>query len=517
MLSASEMARTDAAPVGRLDLDEPGRYRADGAGGRRPPVEGEGPMIRRTIGRAIVVAVVAALAVWLAIPTVALGSTGALSPGRLGFCGGDDWEPAIAADAGKHVYVLITHYAGDPACDPASAQNGSRIMIQVSKDGGRTFAAPRVVADAPGGTGYPSQADPAIAVDASTGAVYVAFLAYGVNGGHTDIFVAKSTDAGQTFPAASTVKANAKDCKNCDHEKVLASGGNVYVAFSQAQYHFVSLSTDGGRSYVQATVDSSFVVGFAEGGVLDATGNAWFAWGDCESSNCTGLPAVDYRVSRTLAGTTTTAFSPVLAQAPQAPGCPYVSCGFAYFGGQDAIAIDAAGTLYLAWQDGQSHSTKLSPPVVNLSRCSTDCLSGGGWSFVNRVDDKAASGCAGSACYALFPQVLGGAAGHVSVTWMDDRNDSIDGTVDHVDGWNLWYRTSTDGGTTWTSAGQRISAYDPSQSQSGPNGFLFPYGDYTGLTLNPSCRNQAAMVWGEGHDWVGGATAPGHIEYGAFC
>ena len=41
--------------------------------------------------------------------------------------------------------------------------------------------------------------------------------------------------------------------------------------------------------------------------------------------------------------------------------------------------------------------------------------------------------------------------------------------------------------------------------------------DYTGLTLNPSCRNQAAMVWGEGHDWVGGATAPGHIEYGAFC
>jgi hypothetical protein len=89
--------------------------------------------------------------------------------------------------------------------------------------------------------------------------------------------------------------------------------------------------------------------------------------------------------------------------------------------------------------------------------------------------------------------------------------------VDHTDGWNLWYRTSTDGGNTWTAPGLRVSVFDPSQTQSGPNGFLFPYGDYTGLALNPSCRNGPVVVWGEGHNWVGGPSAPGHVEYASFC
>jgi len=25
------------------------------------------------------------------------------------------------------------------------------------------------------------------------------------------------------------------------------------------------------------------------------------------------------------------------------------------------------------------------------------------------------------------------------------------------------------------------------------------------------------MTWGEGHNWTGGATAPGHIEFASFC
>jgi hypothetical protein len=70
---------------------------------------------------------------------------------------------------------------------------------------------------------------------------------------------------------------------------------------------------------------------------------------------------------------------------------------------------------------------------------------------------------------------------------MDDRNDGVDGAIDHIGGWNLWYRTSLDGGATWTAPGKRVSRYDQSQSQSQPQGFLFPYGDYTGMTMNPNC------------------------------
>src|SRR5215472_4407303 len=110
------------------------------------------------------------------------------TPQRLGYCGGDDWEPAMASDSG-HVYVLITHFSGNTTCDPASGQNNSRIMIQVSSDGGKTFSAPAVVSSTPGGLNYTEQADPAIAIDKVTGAIYVSFLAYGLSGGHTDIYV----------------------------------------------------------------------------------------------------------------------------------------------------------------------------------------------------------------------------------------------------------------------------------------------------------------------------------------
>ena len=474
-------------------------------------------MARRFPGRLAAILAACATGCVFAAPaaSAAPAAATAVTVQRLGYCGGDDWEPAMASDA-AHVYALITHYSGNTACDPASGQNNSRIMIQVSSDGGKTFSAPAVVASTPGGIGYPSQADPSIAVDSATGAVYVSFLAYGLSGGHTDIYVARSVNSGQSFSQA--VQANAKGCKNCDHEKILASGGHIYDAYSQGSGHFIAVSNDGGSAFTQNLVDSTDVLGFAEGGVLDSHGNAWFAWADCQTSNCTGAPAADYRVSQTLAGTGSTTFSPVIAQAPQGPACPYSKCGFAYFGPQDAIAIDSAGTLYLAWQDGQVHSQQKGPTIINLSRCSSGCLSAAGWSFASRVDDKTAAGCPGSACYALFPSIVASGAGSVFAIWMDDRNDSLDGVVDHKDGWNLWFRSSTTGGTSWTGPGQQISQFDPAQTQSTPNGFDFPYGDYTGLIMNATCASPApAMSWGEGHNWVGGATAPGHIEFASLC
>jgi hypothetical protein len=421
-------------------------------------------------------------------------------PIHLGFCGGDDWEPE-AAHLGSTVYAVITHYAGDTTCDPASGA-GNSIDIQVSTDGGRTFGAPHpVFTGSVGGVSYPSQADPVVAVDG--GSVFVSFLGYGNSGGHTDIISAKSTDGGASFAAT---KVNAKDCKNCDHEKIAVAGSSIYIAYSQAGYHFIARSGDAGATWTQATVRSSGNVAFAEGTVVDAVDNVYIAWGDCRSSNCTGAPAADYIVSKTLAGTLTTTFSTV-GTGTQGPDCPFASCGFAYFGAQDDIAIDAAGTLYVAWQDGQVQARK-SPPIINVSK-STD--GGQTWTFLGREDDKTASGCAASACYALFPEITAGAAGTVYLGWMDDRNGS---PIDHENGWNVWLRTSTNGGATW-GAGQKMSAYDPSRRQSQPNGFVFPYGDYWGLEIN-ACGSPA-MIWGEGTNYAGGPTNPGAIEYRTLC
>ena len=447
---------------------------------------------------------VATLVIGLARP--AMGApTGSLVAGEaanLGFCGGDDWEPEIAADHLGHVYVVLAHFPGDPSCDPASG--GPReIFVRASSDGGQTFgplvAVPRL--------GYPSVVDCVITIDEVTGAVYVSFLAWGKPDMHfadADVLVAKSLDFGNTW---TTRKINGPLCTACDHPWLVAHDDNVYVMYASGEDHFLSRSDDGGASWTESLVLEDTHVAFAEGAVLDAAGNAWFAWGDC-LGNCTGKTATIYQVSKTTAGTSDTAFAQV-AEGTAGPHCPpSVSCGFAYWGPQDDIAIDRAGNLYLVWQDNLPDKPSR-PPIVQLSSCSagTDCTESANWSYVGRVDDKTATGCAGGACYALYPRIEGGAAGQISVIWMDDR---LGAPLDHNNGWNVWYRTSSNGGLSWTGSSVRVSQFDPARSESHENGFEFPYGDYQGIDL---LGNEAVMVWGEGHNYVGGPSNPGHVIY----
>ena len=420
---------------------------------------------------------------------------------RLGFCGGDDWEPDVATDpATNHVYAVWAHFPGATECDPASG-NPRRIYISVSSDGGATFGAPHVVADLVSGLDYPNQVDCVVAVS-DDGTVYVSFLAYGLKGG-TDVAVARSTDFGATFAAT---KVNGV-CSNCDHPWTVAHGPNVYTTYAQGKAHILARSADGGQTWTDSVVLNADAVAFPEGGVVDAAGNAWFAWGDCIKSSCTGAPAATYRVSKTLAGTSITSFRTV-AQGAQGPDCPFKICGYAYFGPQDDIAIDAGGNLYLVWQDGQVPGVPKSPPIVNLSR-SRD--GGATWQLVGRVDDKTTAGCAAASCYALFPRISAGAANRIGVIWMDDRNGA---PIDHMNGWNVWYRSSTNAGNSWNGGGKRVSSPDPSRSESQANGFKFPYGDYEDLEISGGLVH---AIWGEGTNYAGGPSAPGHVIYASFA
>src|SRR5881628_2564990 len=93
---------------------------------------------------------------------------------------------------------------------------------------------------------------------------------------------------------------------------------------------------------------------------------------------------------------------------------------------------------------------------------------------------------------------------------MDDR---LGAPLDHTNGWNVWLRTSATGGVTWSGPSRRVSQYDPGRPESQPNGFLFPYGDYQGIDLITGRVTTAVMVWGEGVNYTGGPSNPGHIIY----
>src|SRR6478609_5058522 len=72
-----------------------------------------------------------------------------VAPVRLGFPGGDDWEPSIAADRYGHLYAFWTHYVGygggsagdiDPTCPACGSPH---MDLQVSADNGVTWSQPR--------------------------------------------------------------------------------------------------------------------------------------------------------------------------------------------------------------------------------------------------------------------------------------------------------------------------------------------------------------------------------------
>ncbi len=60
-----------------------------------------------------------------------------------------------------------------------------------------------------------------------------------------------------------------------------------------------------------------------------------------------------------------------------------------------------------------------------------------------------------------------------------------------------------------------MSAHDPSQAQSGPNGFDVPHGDHMGLDIN--AFGAPMLTSGDGFDRIGGPDVPGHIQLRWLC
>jgi len=72
--------------------------------------------------------------------------------------------------------------------------------------------------------------------------------------------------------------------------------------------------------------------------------------------------------------------------------------------------------------------------------------------------------------------------------------------------WNTHYRSSTNGGATW-SAEVQLSGSVSGFSYIAPTGFRFPFGDYFGIAIDN--QGSSHVVWGEGLNFK----TPGSIWY----
>ncbi len=95
-----------------------------------------------------------------------------------------------------------------------------------------------------------------------------------------------------------------------------------------------------------------------------------------------------------------------------------------------------------------------------------------------------------------FPAVTAGPAGDVRIAWMDAR----------MGPWNTYYRSSADGGASWSPEAD-LSTYVSGYTYISPDGYRFPYGDYFEMDIDDQGNTHA--VWGEGYSY----DSPGSIWY----
>ena len=448
----------------------------------------------RSLPRRSVLVFATALAVTLAAasPVGAVPPTPVFtSPAQIGFAGGDDWEPSIAADTLGHVYLLWTHYvdyagggAGDvdPSCPSCPSPH---MVLRVSSDGGATFGPMRAIAPSDA-----RQDDPQIAVDAGDGrTVYAAFM----QGNKSSLYVARSDDFGATFTPVLVEDLQ----RGTDKIALAARDGHVYLVFHTQQKIFASISDDRGDTWrtVQPVnnTNSTLGVSLPSGAAIDSHGDAYFAWNGVNRPG-QAKGAKNLYITKTANGgaTWTTLVVDVSQKAPSCD-CP----GWDYWGSQMALGIDAGDRLYVLW-----HANRIaSEPQRMYFAQSGD----GGAHWSSAVDISAAATGTNHA----FPALVAGAAGDVRIAWMDDRNGHDAGGDDPAARWNTYYRSSTDGGATW-SAEVRLSAFVAGYSYKFATplpGFLQPYGDYFEIDINAA--GKTVTIWGEGNSYVG----PGNVWY----
>jgi hypothetical protein len=385
----------------------------------------------------------------------------------------DDWEPAIAADPNApYVYTLVTRYAGKPCGGNCPSPY---IALEISADNGATWTegAPLCACKGSG------QFDPIIEVVPSTGAVNAVYM-----NGYNIVFT-KSTNHGASWSAPVKVYGNV----SWNDKPVLAvsdNGVDVYVTFNgpTGGDPWLAQSHDAGATWTQTKLVDSGRYYFAFDADVAADGTVYLAQtaiqyggGGNKGTTPSGLIEEHVFISRDRGATwenrTIASVAPGLA-------CVAAGCTPDFYLGHIALSVDGTNAV-VALYDGAATAGGLQ--TIEARRSSDG---GRTWSAAVTVSAAGEESTA--------PAVESRGSGDVRAWYQQTSGGG------NADIWNTWYRTSTDGGATWTAA-VRISDATGGAAYKNAAGYLEIYGDYGEIAItNPG---KSIAIWGEGVSYTG--------------
>jgi hypothetical protein len=383
--------------------------------------------------------------------------------------GTDDWEPATAADPNApYVYLVSTRYGQPKPCKGNCPV--PYIALEISRDGGRTWSDGRPLCACKGS----GQFDPIIEVVPDTGDVYALWM----NG--FNVVFQESRDHGKTWsppvPTWGNVAWNDKPTLATSD-----SGKHVYVSWNgpTGGDPWMAQSHDFGETWTQTKLVDSRRYFFAYDADVLRDGTVIFSESSLDYSgpaaSAVGTVSHHAFISRDRGRSWRNV---VIDRVELGVPCTTAGCYDDFYDAHDAVSADANGDLvYL--NDG---AVEPGGPRRIYARRSTD--EGRTWSdpvVISRITENSTA-----------PAVEATGNGDVRA-WYYQTNDAR-----HR--WNVWYRTSADGGKTWSSP-DLLSDADSGAGYKHPEGFEEVYGDYGEIAITSEGRTFAA--WGEGFSWTG--------------
>jgi hypothetical protein len=384
----------------------------------------------------------------------------------------DDWEPAVAADPGSgYVYLLTTRYGESKPCSGNCPI--PHVAIEISSDNGLTWSegAPLCACKGSG------QFDPIIEVVPDTGHVYALWM----NG--FNVVFQKSTDHGATWSAPVPTYGNV----SWNDKPVIAmsdDGKDVYVSWNgpTGGDPWIAQSHDFGNAgtWTQTKVVNSGRYFFAFDADVTSDGTVVFSESSFDYSGpaASAIGHVDHHAFISTDGGATWEVQ-LLGSVELGEPCVSELCYADFYAGHNTVTADADGDLVYAF-DGAT--TPLGPQKIFVRRLEKDDPTQT-WSRPTVISTVGRMATAPAA----------EATGNDDVRlWFAERRPA--------DRWNIWYRSSADGGVSW-SAPVLISDATSGAKYKNADGFLEFYGDYGEIAVMSNGKTIA--TWGEGFSWFG--------------
>ena len=171
----------------------------------------------------------------------------------------------------------------------------------------------------------------------------------------------------------------------------------------------------------------------------------------------------------------------VVVSVPIGEPCVAAGCGPDYYTGQPSVVSDGAGHLVFAFEgpaaDGGAQQVQIA----------TSSNEGRSWSAPTVLSAAGEN--------ATGPRLASGGGGDTRIWYMRTSGG------DNQDAWNVWYRSSTNGGGSWSSPVKIDDAPGGAAGYVNATGFGEIYGDYGEMAVTSAGKSIA--VWGEGFSYTG--------------